>query len=45
MGKVISLAGRILGKFSKVVQQIEMPRSPNPIMRRRLRADREEKIE
>lgn len=42
MGKAISLAGTILGEFSKVVQQIETPRSPDPIMRR-LRADREEK--
>ncbi len=42
MGKAISLAGTILGKFSKVVQQIESPRFPDPIMRR-LRADREEK--
>ena len=42
MGKAISLAGTILGEFSKVVQQIETPRSPDPIMRR-LRADPEEK--
>lgn len=42
MGKAISLAGTILGEFSKVVQQIETPRSPDPIVRR-LRADREEK--
>ena len=42
MGKAISLAGTILAEFSKVVQQIETPRSPDPIMRR-LRADREEK--
>lgn len=42
MGKAISFAGTILDRFSKVVQQIETPRSPDPIMRR-LRADREEK--
>jgi hypothetical protein len=42
MGKAISLAGTILGESSKVVQQIETPRSPDPIVRR-LRADREEK--
>ncbi|RUW80942.1 hypothetical protein EOA29_21520 [Mesorhizobium sp. M1E.F.Ca.ET.063.01.1.1] len=42
MGKAISMACTILGEFSKVGQQMEMPRSPNPIMRR-LRADREEK--
>lgn len=41
MGEAISLAGTILGKFSKLVQQIETPRSPDPIMRF-LRADREE---
>jgi hypothetical protein len=42
MGKAISLAGTILGESSKVVQQIETPRSPDPIVGR-LRADREEK--
>ncbi|KXF74826.1 hypothetical protein ATN84_21580 [Paramesorhizobium deserti] len=42
MGKAISLAGTIPGEFSKAVQQIETPRSPDPIMRRP-RADRGEK--